>query len=268
MKSRAIALDFSVHKDIGCLACHQEPGMIGYLKFTFKGMSNLKSVFNPPKTIKALVSNKSCNRCHKDISEIVITKDRISISHQHFIASGFKCTDCHNTVAHGELTAKPNYATIDKCTVCHNNEDESKHLGPFLTDKEKITPWSVTHSDNVLKTHGLGGVKNCQGCHSKNFCKKCHKVDIPHSENFTYEHGKLAKQEDKSCFVCHDKQLSCNDCHRVEMPHPSNWLPEHRDAAKKLGEKTCSNCHDNRNCILCHERHIHPGQGRGGEPAN
>lgn len=268
IRPRAIALNSSPHKGIGCLACHQEPGVIGYVKFTLKGMSNLKSVFNTPKIMRANVSDKSCNRCHSDISEIVITKDEISINHQHFIASGFKCTDCHNTVAHGNLTAKSNYATIDKCIICHNNETTGQYSRLFLADKEKVTLWSITHGDNILETHGVGGIENCQGCHSENFCKKCHKVDIPHSENFTYEHGKLAKQEGESCFVCHEEQSSCNNCHKVKMPHSGNWLPEHRSAAIKLGEKICNNCHANRDCTNCHERHIHPGQGRGGKPAS
>lgn len=263
MRTEAQALEGSVHKGIGCLSCHQEPGSIGYLKFAISGVSNLKSMVAKQGPLKASVSDKSCNRCHGDISEIVKTKDKISINHQHFNSQGFKCTDCHNSVAHGRLTANKNTPTIDKCLVCHNSKDAAQYPRLFQADKQDTTPWSLTHGKDTIKTHGLGGTKTCQGCHSKNFCTKCHKVEVPHLENFSYDHSQYKNSQ--SCLTCH-KQSFCNDCHKIGMPHPNDWLSKHRKATNQFGESTCNNCHVKYECTECHERHIHPGQGMDGKP--
>lgn len=263
MKKESEALDKSAHKGIGCLSCHQEPGSIGYLKFAASGVSNLKSIANSSNPLKASVSDKSCNRCHSDISEIIKTKDQISINHQHFTSQGFKCTDCHNSVAHGKLTGKQNVPTIDKCLVCHDSKAAGKYPRLFQADKTSVTPWSVTHSKKSKGSHGIGGTKTCQGCHSKNYCSKCHQTEVPHAENFSYNHGKY--KQTQSCLVCH-KQSFCNDCHKIKMPHPKDWLPGHIKSVNELGENTCNNCHAKFECTECHERHIHPGQGRDGKP--
>lgn len=264
MRTRSDALDSSVHKGIGCLACHQEPGALGYAGFSIKEFTNFPKVFFKSGNLNASVSDKSCNRCHEAVSEAVLFKDEISISHQHFTSKGYKCVDCHNTVAHGKITARPNYPSIDKCLVCHDNKTAPKYPRLFEADKKGGTPWAVIHGENRMSVHGAGNLKNCQGCHSQHFCRKCHQVDIPHPDDFTFEHGKLSMEPDASCFTCHKPSL-CSDCHKTRMPHKSNWLSVHAKQTGLIGEKACLNCHVKYECLNCHERHIHPGQGKDGK---
>jgi hypothetical protein len=72
-------------------------------------------------------------------------------------------------------------------------------------------------------------------------------------------HGKEAASADAKCSSCHKDQEFCNSCHGLEMPHPTNFLKIHASQTKKLGEKTCLNCHIKKDCDTCHDAHVHPG---------
>jgi hypothetical protein len=267
LRREADSLKQSTHKNINCISCHQKPGAAGFIEYLLGGAGNFsKWLLRADGTIKADVDDKSCDRCHSQISEIVLTKKGIAVSHQHFTNVGYRCTDCHNTVAHDEAVTNPSFAGIDKCVVCHDGKKVKKYPRLFDADKSGKTSWSVVHGTNKLKTHGAGNLNTCQGCHSRHFCRKCHQVDLPHTPSFTYEHGKLSMEKGATCFTCHKSGL-CVSCHRVKMPHPVKWLAKHSSATPKIGEKVCQKCHSKYDCTDCHESHIHPGQGKTGNIA-
>lgn len=278
-KSAALSLQKSKkHSNLTCQQCHVEPGVAGFVSFYIKEISNLGRTlyFWRNESAKSNISDKACNRCHESISEITITKKEdnveIKLSHQHFTDVGYRCVDCHNTIAHGKNVTQPNFVSIDKCVVCHNGKKAGKYPWLFDADKsalaknddnEELTPWAVTHGENRIKNHGFGNLESCKGCHSQKFCNKCHNIELPHSSEFTFEHGKLSMEKDATCFTCHNKKL-CVDCHKIRIPHPYNWLANHSKVAAKTDEKTCTNCHSKYDCENCHDRHVHPGQGKDG----
>lgn len=262
VKQEVKLLSQSKHKNINCVSCHQKPGAAGFSQFLIRGVGNFsKWVLRSDQAIKANVDDKSCNSCHSQISEVVLTKKGIAVSHQHFTDVGYRCTDCHNTIAHEGAVPQPNFASIDKCVICHNGEKAKKYPRLFDADKNKTTVWAVVHGPDKLKTHGIGNLNTCKGCHSKNFCSKCHKIDLPHDSNFTLSHGKLSMAKEATCLKCHQQAL-CNTCHQVNMPHPVKWLAKHSKDTAKTGDKVCVRCHSPADCSDCHEQHIHPGQGK------
>ncbi|HDP70037.1 MAG TPA: hypothetical protein ENN38_04415 [Actinobacteria bacterium] len=266
MRCEIDSLKNSRHKDVLCLSCHSKPGALGFIAETLEGMQNgiayfFKSYEEP---IVATVTNESCLTCHKEIQEGLHINNAIRVSHKEFLSVGYKCADCHNTVAHGDSIAQPNLPHMDKCTGCHNNEDAPTtcsicHVKRMKREIRALGPWAITHGPTWERTHGMGNLTTCIICHETEKCAKCH-TEMPHPESWPYVHGEKAKsvtKEDK-CAGCHVESF-CDDCHRVEMPHPQKFLPEHPDIVKKDGDKICYNCHIKGDCKLCHEKHIHPG---------
>jgi len=174
-----------------------------------------------------------------------------------------KCTDCHNTIAHDQVPPIKNYPTLEKCLSCHNGQTASakcdlchraKAAKPSLPDR---WPWSVTHGPTWRQTHGMGNLNACSACHAKEYCQKCHQIEMPHPYYWKDSHGKVAAKTPTSCTQCHTRS-ACQNCHQIEMPHPTDWLKNHSSYTRLQGKKLCSNCHYEESCDRCHRQHIHP----------
>jgi len=265
-RSEVNALKNSPHKDVLCLSCHSKPGFLGFFSETIRGLRNgLSYIFkNYEEPIVTTVSNESCLTCHSDINEGLNINNAIRVSHKEFLNAGYKCTECHNTVAHGNAIAQPNMPHMDKCTACHNKKDAPTACGICHVEKMKREvrssgPWAITHGSTWEKTHGMGNLTTCIICHETQKCAKCH-VEMPHPESWPYVHGDKAKNATKEdeCTGCHIKSF-CDECHQIKMPHPQLFLPQHPKIVEKDGDKICYNCHIKGDCRLCHEKHTHPG---------
>ncbi|MDI6891799.1 MAG: NapC/NirT family cytochrome c [Actinomycetota bacterium] len=254
----------SPHNEMGCLSCHQEPGVLGFcaekLEMAKRIISNTLRSYRKP--VIGNVSNASCLKCHEWIQKKLAIKKGIRVSHREFLEKAYKCIDCHSTVAHGEVSAIEEYPHMDKCTPCHNKRIapttcEICHVKGAERTVRYTGPWAVTHGPKWEKTHGMGNLTSCIVCHEEEKCTKCH-VLIPHPENWPYLHGKNAREENSNCDFCHIKSF-CENCHQIEMPHPEEFLPVHADELKEVGEKICLHCHAKSSCDLCHTKHAHPG---------
>lgn len=259
----------SSHKEVTCLACHQERGAIGFITKRLEGTRNLtRWILNSyQRPIIAQVRDEACQRCHrKETAKGIIRSQAIRVSHKEIIKAGYRCIDCHNTVAHGKAVPVGKYPTMDKCAVCHNGEIASKDCRTCHTKKVKLiraknlnNVWAITHGKRWKKLHGMGNLATCQMCHPKDYCRDCHGgLDLPHPSYFPAQHGKFAKEDRKRCLECHRVDF-CSSCHKTEMPHPLGFLPTHSKQTKKLGESFCLRCHIKYDCNACHERHVHPG---------
>lgn len=218
--------------------------------------------------IQASVKNEVCEKCHQQEVTRTVERKQIIVRHKEILESGSRCTDCHNTVAHGKVTTSPTYPNMDSCALCHDgkkaskdcNTCHSKKIGPLPT--ARVGPWWVTHSETWVKTHGMGDQRTCQTCHREDFCAKCHGVTMPHPDGWPLEHGQVAKANRAGCRTCHLESF-CSSCHRIEMPHPESFLPRHSKEAKRLGlEQNCYRCHTAVDCDQCHVKHAHPGKLR------
>ena len=58
---------------------------------------------------------------------------------------------------------------------------------------------------------------------------------MPHPEAWLYAHGKTAEAKGrKACAQCHNTKEYCNTCHKVPMPHPQDFVSSHPSQAEKL----------------------------------
>lgn len=265
MRASYQAWEKSSHNKVNCLACHQRPGALGFCIMTadFIRMNVANPLGNYSKPIMAHVRNESCLRCHEKIQKGIATRSAINVSHKEFLSKGYRCTNCHNTVAHGDAVPSPEFPHMDKCTPCHNKKMASTKCGLCHVGKaERIVrhsgPWGVTHGSTWERTHGMGNLTTCIICHEEGKCAKCHLM-VPHPKKWPYTHGKNAVKEGaEECLRCHIESF-CKNCHRIEMPHPQGFLQNHPPAVKKEGEKACYGCHVRGDCDYCHFRHVHPG---------
>ena len=156
-------------KNVKCIDCHFEPGVIGYVRGKIYSLMKLTEYgtreFDRPPPSADLLTNSSCLQCHGKASErkpgyenshsvtdpsdptypkIAVTdqysadKTTIYFPHDfHVNKVQVKCADCHSGVVHGaELTGdKPQAAAKPEfCSSCHSGD-----VAPILFGEVKLS---------------------------------------------------------------------------------------------------------------------------------
>lgn len=271
----------SRHADVSCQECHSGRGNLavvrGRLNQYYMVFAQLTGLYDRPVT--AFVNNANCMACHKAILDTpIVARYGIRMRHSDIITAGIRCTQCHNTVAHGKATKNPTAPFMDTCTPCHDGKKASAKCDTchYKDGQEKavptvrVAPWAITHGAKWTKTHGMGNLKTCSVCHTDVFCTDCHGMQLPHGSNWPLLHGKAAvKNQDelrpgdkaRSCVGCHLSSF-CEGCHQIAMPHPARFLQVHKKEYARHGKAVCMNCHIQTDCDECHVLHTHPGKLR------
>lgn len=255
---------FSAHREIGCLACHRNPGIGGRLSADLRGLRNLSAGFGRSQPQEQFVDNDACLACHDEITDEV-SKDRtVKMSHREVIDAGWRCGECHGNTGHklGGIKGALQNPSMDKCFGCHLSQPRLRrcracHIGsiPKGTPKNVAAMGSAAHvKDWKRSKHGQAEQDPCAVCHEGAFCKSCHKVSLPHSKaNWPYQHSAAAKIDEQACHQCHRPQF-CLDCHKVPMPHQNDYNRKHMtDPAG--ADTVCYNCHLKDQCEACHRAH-------------
>jgi len=106
----------------------------------------------------------------------------------------------------------------------------------------------------------------CSNCHAQRFCTECHNGEGRHDfhpVNFIARHAAEAYNRQLNCVQCHSPEAFCRTCHlniglSQRAAHNAAfhtaeplWLLQHGQAARQSLE-TCTNCHQERDCLRCH----------------
>ncbi|MCZ7382800.1 MAG: cytochrome c3 family protein [Candidatus Methanoperedens sp.] len=142
----------SAHKDIACINCHYEPGLIGHIKGKINGLMQMYSYEtssgDTSDPLFAKVLDKNCLICHETrIYSPNINFNGVNFSHSNHPVS-VTCTNCHSDVKH-----PANITAI--CDKCHANAHPKN--------------WLSTHNTQV----SFAG-KACTDCHQEKYCTDCH----------------------------------------------------------------------------------------------
>ena len=257
----------SSHQKIPCNDCHRRPDFFAFASHRIEVLrmtGNYLTHFFYERPVKADVPSEACQQCHSYEETKTLVVRSLRISHKEPVKAGYECTLCHSKVVHNNLVPSPDEVNMNKCLSCHNGQEAAAecdvcHL-PTGRWVRRTTqgPWQLTHGEQWRRLHGMGNLNLCSVCHRRNFCARCHGIDLPHPDSWLNLHGPIAKQNRQSCLSCHREQL-CTNCHKVKMPHPASFLPKHAEEMRKLGKQKCLECHVEQGCNRCHTTHIHPG---------
>lgn len=230
------ALQKTSHKGIACVACHKSPGISGYFRQKVDFMRMLVSFYtlrqkekNPALKAVGGVNDASCLRCHRDVLRDYFVEDNLTMSHKELYGSDFSCIDCHNQVAHPNLSKPVKTYSMFMCQTCHN---------------------------------GREATKECKTCHPKYSMgeRVAMNVELPKVE---------LPSSLRCYGVCHNEKKECLPCHGVSMPHPPDWVgatPQHIKYAGFTKKKLCWRCHYDDNkyfsqgkkfCGRCHPIEFH-----------
>jgi len=252
MRAAHKSFEESVHKEVACLSCHQEPGISGVfveklqlVEMVIAKSGVVGSVSEGP------VSNAVCLRCHKSILSEIKTKRIVRMKHEEPIEAGFKCLDCHFS---GNLFHSDKRRVLDKfgmslCVGCHNQKKASAECGTCHLSSGEI-PASIKRDEYLMVN--LPDKISCNKCHSTKTCLSCHSLQLPHPEGWEGEgHSLEAFVNKKLCWECH-AQADCRKCHAGTLPHEDDWVKKHGPASKS-SSAPCSSCHVvEKFCQICH----------------
>lgn len=274
MRPFAEAQARTVHADLACVRCHgASPG--AYASITARQVTTML-----PRFVWTLgrggvdgpsngMADVGCRSCHGErIDAGAVGRRGLRMRHSSCVGRRASCIECHSTSAHGGVTRVARGFTMDRCLSCHDGEKTSSdcdlcHVAKLPSDRVARGPWAVTHGPNWEQAHGLGDQRTCRACHPADYCRRCHKIDLPHPESFPRTHGASALQARRECLRCHEEDGFCTPCHGMQMPHPAKFLPEHPKSAKSYEDPKCLRCHPGETCEACHTAHTHPGMTDG-----
>ncbi|HZM00010.1 MAG TPA: cytochrome c3 family protein, partial [Planctomycetota bacterium] len=272
----------SSHKDVTCVDCHYEPGLLETFEGKFKALSQLAKYVTQTQGSKpwAEVSDYSCMRsgCHSNqLLEGEIQFGRVRFDHRHHLigmrrGKTLRCTSCHSQIVQGDhLTV-----TTSSCFLCHFKSDaESRPIddcdtchGPPAEDIV-VGDTVFRHSDYLEAgaacadchgdvTRGAGEVprERCGSCHNKQeHLERIGDVEFMHRHHVTehsvtcldchleIQHGLPSREQ-------HGQGGECTDCHAgthgvasdVYRGTGSPGVPD-QPGAMYLARVTCKGCH-------------------------
>ncbi len=240
-----------VHKGVGCLSCHQGPGIanmfierleLAEMVITKSGVAG--NVISPQ------VSNEACLTCHADIVKAVVVHGTIKVKHKEPLEAGYRCTECHFSkgLFHVEKRQLDNFG-MSRCVDCHNQTKAKADCKVCHTNQGGYV--QILNRNDYPKVN-LSNKIACNKCHLPSSCLSCHQIQVPHPESWQAGgHALRGFVEKKVCLECHDGPF-CEKCHTSDSPHGDNWVKEHGQAAK-VSLAWCISCHNTANfCLNCH----------------
>jgi hypothetical protein len=157
-------------------------------------------------------------------------------------ASAF-CRSCHNRLKPLPSSHRQAAWLHNKVTVSIDGQQNSAKATAL-----HVAAFEKSQSDCAV-CHGDGGTKAA-------FCKGCHRLDMPHTDNFKQFHSGTGKKNPTLCQNCHRFKQICSNCHHVGASDSNPWLGRHGAEVTKVGNAdTCfEKCHKRDFCNACHTR--------------
>ena len=252
----------SVHEVNYCSTCHLESFCTNCHGMEMPHPAEFKEPKDPkdPQGHPVLSKTKAdkCDLCH------LTTKTKYLF-----------CNNCHHGTA-SDWTYDPKVAwgTQHAQAVTKNGVAgclEQCHEKKFCLDchtKQQPVPTSHKAADWLRKSAAAIGVHaesfnaqpdSCAICHgegapNKNkFCFGCHKLEVPHPQDFKQFHSKTGKAKPDVCANCHTYKELCSDCHHKGAVDGKPWQTVHGGVVNTGGAAACfEKCHKQDFCVACH----------------
>ena len=230
------------HKNITCVECHVDAGVVNHVSHKVTAAKELWVHFSgdprfPQGT--AIVPNARCLSCHPDI----MSKTGPRFSHKQHAGAG-QCVECHSDAGH-----RVTLGALAQAKILKPGLDASGGVIAAGTDASG-TP---THTPvSCTKCHDLTKVA-CSGCHqpthaARGECSTCHRP----GPQWAFTHP--VSPDCASCHTAPAKHYGtdCTSCHSPSAPFAA--------AVYKHSSANCASCHDapaNHKpgaCATCHKK--------------
>jgi hypothetical protein len=236
-----------------------------------------------------------CTVCHNRTAHdesnapptLVAPNGRKNVAHQNFMKMS-ACFRCHDLDGVVKMTGPGAKAASGACATCHPAGFELKpashrtaewsakaHGVAALEAGKKAAEQGV--ESKKLTAEGIPAyltapVNDCYTCHSKKqFCTKCHGIDMPHEPGFDKSHKTVALKDILVCQKCHvptgvatgiaagttlaSAEIPfCENCHHKGGEPGVAWLKAHPAVVAAKGTVACFKCHSPTVCAKCHVR--------------
>jgi len=223
-----------------------EKPILGYvLNQSCRRCHNNDLLFNPVSKNGIRVQHKHlieagflCMRCHSTQAH----GDAVPVGSRTY-PSMDQCLICHNN----EYKAPDGQVATAQCDLCHTKRD---YGAVPLTHEQP--DWPTRHGAvGILSTCSACHVTEtaCSRCHSGVLMPHPETWISEHGKDVE------ARGSNTACARCHDTKEYCKTCHKVPMPHPSDFIATHPATTASVGSDTCFNCHEVANCQACHDQH-------------
>jgi hypothetical protein len=253
------------HEQKFCLDCHGTPMPHSE---EFKKPKDVNDPLGHPAASKVIADKcvmchtktdpNFCNKCHHG-TELKFTYNPAepwTTQHPKAVAkSGIKsCTTCHVSTF---------------CSDCHtkNKVVPGSHKAGDWTHGAKPTV-SVYGSVAASPSAGhalaaLDSTETCAVCHGPGgtaspFCSSCHKLSMPHNDEFKKTpgvHRTAGIKNPALCANCHTWPELCSNCHHIGASTTQPWVKVHGQQVEKNTAASCSKCHaDKKFCQDCHQK--------------
>ncbi|HCG98334.1 MAG TPA: hypothetical protein DE036_00545 [Actinobacteria bacterium] len=273
MKPAIRAWRTSLHSEVPCNTCHaygvisslkQKTTLVGeaYRHFT----KSYDPQLNRDSELSKKIDNDGCLQCHTP-KRIITPRKSLLMNHNIHLEKGVNCTTCHNRAGHPSSSGYKDFISMDGCFRCHGLSKTALAPGRcdacHPTDKKVFDLVPLSHKIGTWKTPDHGKIakqdtSTCFMCHKKTFCRGCHGVEVPHPEKFVKaEHGSLGNKNPQVCRNCHREKDFCNACHHKGYNERSGgWVPTHKNIVAVAGPAVCFICHGPTYCAWCHVRGV------------
>ncbi|MGA2297599.1 MAG: hypothetical protein ABSG15_08640 [FCB group bacterium] len=183
-----------------------------------------------------------CKDCHSDI-----VNDFNKRPHHNYV----ECRTCHLFHKEDETIGRIyKNGNAKFCLLCHEKKSFKDDKYPPKIE----WPAHISKIENIKKTdekiclnchanqiHKMA-LSNNKSPHGSNW----------RSEHKNFAFNKADKKMNTSCSLCHQQDF-CFSCHKVEIPHPEDFADKHKEIIQKKGKALCFNCHKTEFCKGCHD---------------
>lgn len=276
MKPYGAAHSGGAHKDVACVDCHVDQGLVPRMAHKIVALKEVQShffgepTFPMARTEMEPIPNERCIRCHE---KIVI--DTTGFDHNKH-ASGRECASCHQDAGHSVTTtalATAGILNAANARIAEASRTAASGDGTASVPGHIAVPCSSCH--DMAQTgcgtchkpkHASRGSITCDTCHKPGVafvfshpqsteCGTCHK---PPAEHRGGQCGDCHTQAGKNWTFEHAAKDNCDSCHKPPANHRSGEC----QTCHKNGGVTWAFTHPNSaNCTSCHNV---PGGHRSG----
>lgn len=172
----------------------------------------------------------ACTRCHQIPTKEFDLGGNVKFTHELSFEKGVDCANCH-----GDLIRGNGEVPVERCTVCHNREDDLKRITDHTFIHQKhVSEHSVDCISCHLRIEHSRDAKKIE--HAASDCKSCHPNQ--HTMQVAMLTGSGSPSIASKLMGMAAVRIACPTCHQLKEVSPTGTV------LMKASLQACTACHD------------------------